>query len=234
MPRQRTSAGKLRSDGELHPTADGSLVEKIIARIKLNIRNGGYAPGQRLIEADVQQMTGASRGPVREAMRRLAADGILEILHQKGARIRKLTHTEIEQLYDVREVVEGLAARQAAAQFNNPAFRKGLADLEKHFVRQYDGSPQTYMDYNERFHQFVVANSNNAHLKRLIDGLQISVAMLRLFSVIDRDFVARAHRGHLEVAKYLLRGDAAKAEQAMRKHVRATKATVLAKAQLER
>jgi len=216
MPRQRTLAGKLRSEGELHRTADGSLVEKIIARIKLNIRNGGYAPGQRLIEAEVQQMTGASRGPVREAMRRLAADGILEILHQKGARIRKLTHTEIEQLYDVREVVEGLAARQAATQSDNPAFRKGLADLEKQFIRQYDGSPQTYMDYNERFHQFIVANSNNAHLKRLIDGLQISVAMLRLFSVIDREFVARAHRGHVEIAKYLLRGDGAKAEQAMR------------------
>lgn len=70
-------------------------------------------------------------------------------------------------------------------------------------------------------------------MKRLIDGLQISVAMLGLFSVIDREFVARAHRGHLEIAKYLLRGDAAKAGQAMRKHVRATKATVLSKAKLE-
>jgi DNA-binding GntR family transcriptional regulator len=233
MPRQRPPISKLKSSSEVRRTTDGSLVETIIDRIKLNIRNGGYAPGQRLIEAEVQEMTGASRGPVREAMRRLAAEGVLEIPHQKGARVRKLTHMEIEQLYDVREVVEGLAARQAAMQSNSPAFRKGLADLEKQFVRQYDGSPQTYMDYNERFHKFIVAHSNNAQLERLISGMQISVAMLRLFSVIDREFATRAHREHLEIAKYLLRGDAAKAEQAMRKHVRSTKETVLSKARLE-
>jgi DNA-binding GntR family transcriptional regulator len=230
MSRQRPSAGKKPASKMEKTPTDGSVVEKIIARIKLNIRNGGYAPGQRLIEADVQHLTGASRGPVREAMRRLAAEGLLEILHQKGARIRKLTREQVEQLYDVREVIEGLAARQAALQFNSPAFRKGLSELEKQFARDYDGSPQTYMNYNERFHEFIVEHSNNAHLERLHKGLQISIVMLRLFSAVDREFVTRAHREHLEITRYLLRGEGAKAERAMRKHVRSTKATVLAKA----
>src|SRR5262245_60220482 len=122
-----------------------SRVETIIRHIKLNIRNGGYAAGQRLIEADVQRLTGASRGPVREAMRRLGAEGLVEIHHQKGARVRRLTRTEVENLYDVRAVIEGLAAQRAATHYKDPQFRNGLRALEKSFAKDFDGSPQSYM-----------------------------------------------------------------------------------------
>jgi DNA-binding GntR family transcriptional regulator len=231
MVRKKRPVPKKGRDEGAAPPAE-SVVESVIRRIRLNIRNGGYAPGQRLIEADVQQMTGASRGPVREAIRRLSAEGLLEVLHQKGARIRKLTREEVEGLYDVREVIEGLAASGAAKQFRNPDFKKQLETLDRQFVQNYDGSAQTYMEYNERFHEFIVKQSNNAYLERLVQNLQVPIVMLRLFSFIDRPFVERAHREHLEITKYLLRGDSAQAEKAMRKHVRMTKETVLSKAML--
>ncbi len=209
-----------------------SLVETIIGRIKLNIRNGGYAPGQRLIEADVQRMTGASRGPVREAMRRLGAEGLLEIHHQKGARVRRLTRAEVEHLYDVREVIEGLAAQRAAEHCKDPQFRKELAALEKGFVEDYDGSPQSYMTYNERFHAFIVGRSGNPHLERLVAELQVPVFVLRLYFTIDRTSVEEAHAEHAEITRYLLRGDGKAAERAMRKHIRCTKQRVLGRATL--
>lgn len=228
--KQRPTVSKERGDAAASPPE--SVVEAIIRRIKLNIRNGGYAPGQRLIEAEVQQMAGASRGPVREAFRRLSAEGLLEVFHQKGARIRKLTREEVEGLYDVREVIEGLAAHQAARHHKSPDFRKQLAAIDRQFVQNYDGSAQTYMEYNERFHEFIVRQSNNAYLERLVQNLQIPLVMLRLFSIIDRSFAERAHREHAEIMKHLLRGDSAQAEKAMRKHIRITKETVLLKATL--
>jgi len=209
-----------------------SRVETIIRHIKLNIRNGGYAPGQRLIEADVQRLTGASRGPVREAMRRLGAEGLLEIHHQKGARVRRLTRSEVENLYDVREVIEGLAAHRAATHAKDPSFRNGLTALEKSFAKDFDGSPRSYMAYNERFHEFIVRRSGNAQLERLVAELQVPVFMLRLYSIIDHGVIEQAHAEHVEIVRYLLRGDGERAERAMRKHIRSTKLRVLRKAAL--
>ena len=229
VKRPATSVSKIEKS---KTSSNESVVEAIIRRIKVNIRNGGYAPGQRLIEVDVQLMTGTSRGPVREAMRRLAAEGVLEILHQKGARVRKLTREDIEGLYDVREVIEGFAAGRAATQHKIPSFRQRLKDLDKEFVEKYDGSPQSWMDYNEHFHDFIVSQSSNIHLERALKNLQIPMVMLRLASFIDRDFVARAHSEHREITKHLLAGDSVKAERAMRKHVQLTKQTVLARAML--
>ena len=209
-----------------------SIVEVIIRRIKHDIRVGGFAPGQRLIEADVQQMTGASRGPVREAMRRLSAEGLLEMQHQKGARVRSLTREEVEHLYDVREVIEGFAAERAALQFEKASFRKTLADIEKSFDRDYDGSAQTYMDYNEHLHRFIVEQSRNAYVERVVRDLQIPLVMLRLYPIIDRTFVMRARREHAIIIEHLLDGDGPRAGKAMRQHIRSTKRTVLAKATL--
>jgi DNA-binding GntR family transcriptional regulator len=206
-----------------------SVVESIIRRIKTDVQNGNYAPGQRLIEADLQRDTGASRGPIREAMRRLAAEGLLEIQHLKGARVRRLTRREIENLYDVREVLEGLAASRAAARSDNPAFHAGIAKLEERFKKNFDGSPQVYMEYNEAFHGLVVQHSGNEDLVRLVSELHVPIFMLRLYRIIDRAFIKRAHDEHVEIIKHLLQGDAARAEKAMRKHIRSTKATVLDK-----
>jgi DNA-binding GntR family transcriptional regulator len=212
--------------------ATESIVEVIIRRIKHDIRHGRFAPGQRLIEADVQQITGASRGPVREAMRRLSAEGLLEMQHQKGARIRTLTRDEVEHLYDVREVIEGFAAERAALQFENAAFRKKLTDIEKSFDKNFDGSAQTYMDYNESFHRFIVEQSKNAYLERIVHDLQIPLVMLRLYPIIDRAIIMRCRREHAIIAEHLLSGDAARAGKAMRQHIRSMKQTVLAKATL--
>jgi DNA-binding GntR family transcriptional regulator len=204
-----------------------SVVESIIRRVKTDVQNGNYAPGQRLIEADLQDVTGASRGPIREAMKRLAAEGLIEIQHRKGARVRRLTHREIENLYDVREILEGFAASRAAARSDNPTFRAGITKLEERFKKKFDGSPQAYMDYNGAFHAFIVQHSENGDLIRLVSELHVPIFMLRLYHIIDRAFIKRAHDEHDEIIKHLLEGDAVRAERAMRKHIRSTKATVL-------
>src|SRR5262245_45965230 len=89
------------------PTAPPtSAVERVIAHVRSGIRDGRFAPGQRLIENDLQASLGVSRGPIREAVRRLAAENLIDVELHKGARVRRLTPDEIKAIYEVREVLE--------------------------------------------------------------------------------------------------------------------------------
>jgi DNA-binding GntR family transcriptional regulator len=76
---------------------------------------------------------------------------MVEIEHRQGARVRRLTRREIENLYDVREILEGYAASRAATNSDDAAFRKGITQLKERFKKEFDGSPQSYMDYNRKF-----------------------------------------------------------------------------------
>lgn len=204
-----------------------SMADLIIRHIKNGVRSGKYVPGQRLIEGDIQDATGASRGPVREAMRRLAAEGLLEIPHQKGARVRRLSRTEIETLYDVREAIEGLAARHAAANIGMETYRARLKAALSSFESVYDGSPQSYMDYNERFHGLIIEISRNEFLAKLLVQLQLPLFMMRLHAAINFVGAEKAHEQHLVIGKAILDGESRRAELEMRKHIRSTKRGVL-------
>ena len=93
---------------------DVSAVERVIAFIRSGIRDGRFAPGQRLIESELQSSLGVSRGSIREAIRRLAAEHILQVELHKGARVRQLSAEEIKNIYQVREVLEGPPGRYPA------------------------------------------------------------------------------------------------------------------------
>jgi DNA-binding GntR family transcriptional regulator len=208
-----------------------SITGGIIEYIEDGVRTGRFAPGQRLIEAEVQLAVGSSRGPVREAMRRLAAEGLIEIPHYKGARVRRLSKEEVEDLYRVREVVEGLAARLAAKNMDEPGSRKALIRLESDFKTSFDGTPHAYMKYNQDFHHLIVAMSESEQLRRLVAQLQIPVIMVRLHTIIDRELIRRSLQQHQKIVKALLGGDPRRAERAMREHVRLTGTHVLRSAE---
>src|ERR1700757_2731392 len=90
-----------------------SVVEKIVDAIRSDIKAGRVAPGQRLIESEIRVALGASRPSIRDAMRRLEAEGLVEVEHHKGARVRPLTPADTEHIYQIREALEGVAARLA-------------------------------------------------------------------------------------------------------------------------
>jgi DNA-binding GntR family transcriptional regulator len=207
--------------------SDGSIVEAIIEIIKEGVRDRRFAPGQRLIESDIRRAVGASRSSVREAMRRLAAENLIDLKHYKGARVRVFAEAEVIGLYQVREMLEGLAARLAAENIGRGRHRSQLTALEKSFDRGYDGSPTGYMRYNEQFHALVVRMSESDILIRLVGQLHIPVYTLQFHSLVDPRSVAAARRQHKALAKAILAGDGTKAERLMRQHVRDRLAQVL-------
>lgn len=210
--------------------SDSSAVERVIAHIQNGIREGYFAPGQRLIESDLQTALKVSRGPIREAIRRLAADRVVEIELYKGARVRRISATEIKAIYEIREVLEGLACRLAAQNFKMSD--KRLQKLEKDFDRNFDGSAQGFLRYNEQFHKLIFEMSGNAELQRLVENLQVPSFILLVQIVVNAKSIVRARNEHRPIVDAIAKSDAAQAERAMKAHVRSTMRYVLREAKV--
>lgn len=207
---------------------DVSAVERVIAFIRNAIRDGRFAPGQRLIESELQGSLGVSRGSIREAIRRLAAEHILQVELHKGARVRHLSADEIKNIYQVREVLEGLACRLAAENLlRGDARLTRLNALEKEFDRDFDGTAQAYLLYNERFHRLILQMAENAELDRLVANLEIPSFILLMHVLVNAESIKRARAEHRPIIAAIAKKDGAKAERAMRTHIRRTRDSVL-------
>ncbi|MEV0380389.1 GntR family transcriptional regulator [Nonomuraea sp. NPDC050643] len=95
-------------------TAESPLEESLTDRVRAVILTGDFVPNQRLVEADVCEQFGATRAAVRETFKELAGEGLVEILRNKGARVRAISKAEAIEITEVRMVLEGLSAAKAA------------------------------------------------------------------------------------------------------------------------
>jgi DNA-binding GntR family transcriptional regulator len=206
-----------------------TAVDSVVEAITEGVKDGRYAPGQRLVEADLTRELGVSRGPLREALGRLAAEGIVVNEPYRGAVVRKLTRADIVDLFQIREVLEGEAARLAALSIAEGDHRRRVAASLKTLER-FKRRPDTYayMDENTRFHDLVVELSGNKLLARLIGQLQVHAFRLLLRRLVaESDAVGDSIREHESVARAILAGDGRAAEREMRKHVRRSGRMVL-------
>jgi DNA-binding GntR family transcriptional regulator len=199
-----------------------TAVESVIVAITEGIKAGRYAPGQRLVEADLTAELGISRGPLREALGRLAAEGMLDLEPYRGAVVRRLSPQDVQDLFNIREVLEGEAARLAALRIDEGENRTRLED-EMRVLDSFRGRGDTmaYMDENERFHELVVELSGSHLLARLIPQLQVHAFRLLFRRMIVEDSaMPNSLAEHEAVATAILAGNAKAAERAMRVHVR--------------
>lgn len=205
------------------PGARGTAVDTVTAEIIDGIKYGRYVPGQRLVEADLTSELGVSRGPLREAFGRLAAEGLLEIEPYRGALVRRLRREDIIEVFEVREALEGQAAALAAARIglgeNRAALDNALAQMRDQRART---DTVDYMDLNEQFHALIVDLSGNRTLTRLVGQLQVQVFRLFYRRLADAAARERSIDDHVDVAGAILAGDSVAAERAMRAHVRAS------------
>jgi DNA-binding GntR family transcriptional regulator len=212
-------------------TAKGSgatAVQLVVDAVVDGIKTGRYAPGQRLVEVDLTTDLGVSRGPLREALGRLAAEGVLDIEPYRGAVVRRLGRDDVVDLFRIRELLEGEAARLAATRIDEPGHRRRLeraiTAIDRYRQR---GDAIAYMDENSRFHEVLVDLSGNKLLARLIGQLQVHAFRLLIRRLVDEAAVTDSITEHDQVAKAVLAGDARAAERAMRNHVRRSGEMVL-------
>jgi DNA-binding GntR family transcriptional regulator len=199
----------------------GETVERIAAELRNRILEGRLAPGQRLISRDMIEQLGISRGSLREAFRRLEADGLVDVVPNRGAIVRRLTRDEVVHVYQIREALEGFSARLAAQHINEGDNRERfLAVLEKGRVHAVQPVFQGFIADNRAFHQEIVRICANPPLGELIDKYQLPAFMVQLRQTIGiEQMISNSLSEHEEIASGILTGDPDAAYLAMKRHL---------------
>lgn len=203
------------------PIRIGDTVERTADILKARILEGELVPGQRLISRDIIEELGVSRGSLREAFHRLAADRLVELIPNRGAVVRRLSPDEVLHVFQIREALEGHAARLAAQAIGTGENRASFTALveEGHRYRGQADLP-AFVTYNRRFHQAIVRMSGNTELAELIDRYQLAVfiSMLRR-SVGTARLIRSSIDQHDAIAQAILAGDGEAAYAAMKDHL---------------
>ena len=185
-------------------------------RLLDDIRAGTLLPGARLRETDLAERLGISRTPVREAIRQLEADGLVAHLPRQGATIRSLEHAEVVELYEMRAVLEGTAARLAARAASDIALAE-LAALNAELAATPAG-PQA-REVNRQFHRSLLDAARNRFLLKSMNALQKTLLILGPTTLADPVRAQAAVAEHAAVLAALDARDEGAAEAAMRAHV---------------
>ena len=207
------------------PAADASKADLVHRRLREEIELGELAPGTSLSELWLVERTGASRTPVREALRRLAAEGLVDLVPRQGARVSRVSLQSVRDLFDFRSLLEPAAMRQATeAAAADPALRRSFADLRTEFTRIERRAPsqarsRAFYDLADRFDWAIIGATRNEHLRRTIAELRPHTARLRNLSHVDPRRVEVSVGEHLRMCDALLAGDADAAAAAIAEHL---------------
>lgn len=192
--------------------------EAVYHRLIEDIRSGALLPGARLREVELATKYGISRTPVREAIRLLEMDGLVVHLPRQGATIRGLDYAEIIELYEMRMVLEGTAAR-LAARVASCAEIDALAAIHTAFANAPSGVQA--QDLNRQFHNTLVRAARNRFLLRAMSGMQKTLLILGPTTLSEPDRLSGALGEHQAILDALRAGDGQRAEAAMRAHIEA-------------
>ena len=191
------------------------------------ILSGRYAPGDRLGEVELAEALGVSRTPIRDALRRLQAEGLVEIIANKGARVVEYPREELETIFELRARIEGLAARKAAAVATSAdadALHEIAVTLRDHAERR---DLDAVYRLNADFHQRLVRLGGGAVLAQSINSMVHSVVLLRTYNAFDEEAMRRSANHHIEIAAAVRAGDQDWAEAVMRAHLFSARASLL-------
>ena len=209
------------------PSADA-----IRRQVADEIVTGQLAPGDRLEELDLAARFGVSRTPVREALRQLAATGLVQMRPRKGVVVTQIDAEGLAQLFEAVGCLEGTIAGLAARRMTATA-RKRLEQLQRQCVEAMRAGDRTaYVAHNNDFHEWIAVSAGNVPLAEMVMALRLRLqpfrnAAFRAKRSQRTDRMTSSLAEHRVLVAAMLSSDAAAAETAMREHVASSAASVL-------
>lgn len=206
-----------------------TLADRVFSQIQNAIVKGELAPGTKMSEAELAARYGVSRGPLREALRRLEGRKLLTRIPHVGVRVISLSFDELIQIYHVREAMEGMAARLAALYM--PAEEvQGLKDLLAQHEKQaelQEGRAYFQDEGDFDFHYRIVQGSRNEVLSQMLCGeLYHRVRLYRYQFSVTEGRPQKAFGEHHRIIEAIEARDAEMAEILMRRHISSARANI--------
>jgi len=198
--------------------------ESAYERLREEIRSGALKPGARLTETELAARLAVSRTPVREAIRRLEAEGLVDHQPRIGAVVRSMEYPEIMELYEMRTVLEGTAAR-LAARAASPMELEELRSINEDMAATRD--PVVLVRLNRQFHARLLDAARNRFLVKSMAAVESALLILGPSAMERPDRAKAAVEEHRAVLAAMTARDGAAAEAAMREHMERAQLTRL-------
>jgi DNA-binding GntR family transcriptional regulator len=197
-------------------------VDKAYQAVRERILRGVYPAASRITEQEIAAAAGVSRTPVREALRRLEAEGLVEFVPNQGAIVTDWSEDDRDDVFELRALLEAYGASRAAHRITP----EGLAELKELAREQYQESMQRadgYLDrigeLNTRFHRHLHAFAGSARLVTALASLIEAPLMMRTFEKYEGEDLVRSASHHLEIVRALEAHDSEWAASVMRSHI---------------
>ena len=193
--------------------------EQLRLQLSDEIVRGVLPPGAPLDETDIARRFSVSRTPVREALRQLAASGLIEARAHRGAVVARPTLERLNGMFEAMAELEAICAGLAAERMS-AAERAGLEAIHEELrLLSYAGNPERFHEVNERFHNAIYAGSQNDYIAEMTLATRVRVQPFRRAQFRNLGRLAKSHAEHDCVVVAILRGDHDGAAAAMRAHI---------------
>jgi DNA-binding GntR family transcriptional regulator len=184
-----------------------------------DIVRGKLMPGDALDETAIANRFNVSRTPVREAIRQLAASGLVDAKPHRAAIVARPSHDDLIGMFEAMAELEGLCAYYAAERMT-PRERSGLEQVHEELrMLIQEGDPQNYHESNQIFHGTIYVGAHNSYLAELTTSTRIRVQPFRRAQFRNLGRLSKSHKEHDRVVTAILRADASAAHKAMRDHI---------------
>jgi DNA-binding GntR family transcriptional regulator len=195
------------------------LHQEVAQRIRDMIRKGLLQKGDRIVEKELCEAMGTSRTPLREALRLLSSEGLIELVPHKGAYVAQPSMREIREMFEVMSILEGTCARKVAEKMTDADFRKleKLHEkLEKYFREK---NNEKYLEVNHKYHSLLQEMTGSKVLNDVINSLRQKILLYRYRQLYQPDRFRASMNEHRVLLDAFRRRDPAAAESAMRTHL---------------
>jgi DNA-binding GntR family transcriptional regulator len=202
--------------------------DRVVDAILGSIRSGNFVPGQRLIEADLTRDYRVSRGPVREALKRLAAEGVLTLTRHRGAYVRAMSRGEVRDSLIVLEALVGLMASLAARRIASDENAARMRDAHERLLAfRDDGGTSAFLDERRRFYDTIIQIGGNLELKRMLPLMQIHLLRMQFQAYITPRDREKQFKEYETITETILRGDTMRAQKVASLHIRRTRLSLM-------
>ena len=204
-----------------------TISQQAYSILKKAILDGDYGPGYWLQEKELAKELGVSRSPIREALKQLSADGLVDDIPNKGTFVKEFSTKEIIEVYEVREMLERYAIEHLDGKIGKEQEEKLKAYREEFIKYHGEGDVDKYIDADSRFHRYLVECTDNSVLFEVYRKVRNINKLFRIISWSTQKRIDRFQDDHLKMIDCIIKGDFKTAGKISASHISLAKDTAV-------